>query len=58
MTNVKETLKEMKGKTNANGELVPNRFSKKNFTKLMKSIANDPGFMAKVAVTKEGKLDH
>lgn len=58
MANVKEILKEMEGKTNKAGDIVPNRFSKKNFNKLMKAMANDPNFATKVAVTKNGELDH
>lgn len=58
MANVKETLKTMQGKVNAKGEVVPNRFSKKNFTTLMKAMANDPDFKVKVPVVKEGEIDH
>lgn len=45
-------------KKKKNGELVYNRFSKKNFAKLMKDLANDPEFVEKVAVTKNGAFDH
>lgn len=54
---VREVLKEMQGKTNGKGELVPNRFSKKNFTMLMKALANDPDFKVKVPVIKDGQVD-
>lgn len=36
----------------------PNRFSKKSFNDVMKAMANDPDYTAKVAVVKDKKLDH
>lgn len=45
-------------KKKKNGDYVLNRFSKKQFNKLMKDLANDPSFVAKIAVTKNGELDH
>lgn len=59
MSKVNETLDEIRPKhKNSKGEDIPNRFSKKNFTNLMKAMANDPSFSIKVPVIKEGKKDH
>lgn len=59
MSNVNETLNEIKAThKNSKGEIIPNRFSKKNFSKLMKSMANDPSFVVKIPVVKDGEKDH
>lgn len=55
---VKETLKEMEGKTGKNGKMINNRFSKKNFNKLLKAMMNDTDFSIKVPVVKAGVVDH
>lgn len=46
---VKDVLATMVVKTNAKGNKVMNRFSKKNFNNLMTAIANDVEFTTKVA---------
>ena len=46
---VKDVLATMVAKTNAKGNKVMNRFSKKNFNNLMTAIANDVEFTTKVA---------
>lgn len=48
-SSVKDVLATMVAKTNAKGNKVLNRFSKKNFNTLMTAIANDTEFVAKVA---------
>jgi len=48
-SSVKDVLATMVAKTNAKGNKVLNRFSKKNFNNLMTAIANDTEFVAKVA---------
>lgn len=55
---VNETLKEMAGKVNDNGKVSVNRFSKKNFNKLLKAMMNDTDFSIKVPVVKGGEVDH
>ena len=55
---VNETLKEMEGKVNDNGKVSVNRFSKKNFNKLLKAMMNDTDFSIKVPVVKGGEVDH
>ena len=55
---VKETLKEMEGKTGKNGKMINNRFSKKNFNKLLKAMMNDTDVSIKVPVVKAGVVDH
>ena len=55
---VNETLKEMVGKVNDNGKVSVNRFSKKNFNKLLKAMMNDTDFSIKVPVVKGGEVDH
>lgn len=54
---VEEAIASMKGKVNEKGEVVINRFNKKNFTTLMVAMANDVDFKAEVAKTKKGELD-
>lgn len=49
---VKDVINEISAKGNT-----PNRFSKKNFNKLVKAILNDTSFVAKVAVSKDKKLE-
>lgn len=46
---VNEVLATMVAKTNAKGNKVLNRFSKKNFNSLLTAIANDPDFTTKAA---------
>ena len=48
-SSVKDVLATMVAKTNAKGNKVLNRFSKKNFNSLMTAIANDVEFTSKVA---------
>ena len=48
-SSVKDVLATMVAKTNAKGNKVLNRFSKKNFNALMTAIANDIDFTSKVA---------
>ena len=47
---VQEALESMKGKKNAKGEMVINRFNKKNFTKLMVAMANDVDFKTELVM--------
>lgn len=54
--NVKETLKTMEGKKNSKGEVISNRFSRKNFNNLMKAMANDPDFVVKIPLMKNGQI--
>lgn len=53
---VKEVLKTMQGKQNEKGDIIVNRFSKKNFNNLMKAMVNDPEFIVKVPVVKNGEI--
>lgn len=53
---VKEALNELKCKTNAKGEKVPNRFSKKSFNNLLVALANDETFKTKVGKTVKGEV--
>ena len=46
---VQEALDSIQAKTNAKGEKVINRFSKKNFNTLMTAMANDVDFTSQVA---------
>lgn len=52
---VSEFLKEIAGKENKNGKVVPNRFNKKTFSKLMKVMANDPDFATDVVDVRKGE---
>ena len=47
MASVEETLEKITSKSKE-----PNRFSKKNFNELLKSVANDPNFAVTMAKTK------
>ena len=59
MSNVKNVIDEISSKgANDKGEVILNRFSKKNFSKLMKAMANDPAFSVKVPAVKDKQLDH
>ena len=49
---VKDVINEISAKGNT-----PNRFSKKNFNKLVKAILNDTSFVSKMAVSKDKKLE-
>lgn len=54
---VQEALESMKGKKNAKGEMVINRFNKKNFTKLMVAMANDVDFKTELVKIKKDEID-
>lgn len=54
---VKEVLAEMQASRKENGSFNYNRFNKKNFEKLMKTMLNDPDFKTEVAHVKKGELD-
>ena len=54
---VSEFLKEIAGKPNKKGKVVPNRFNKKTFSKLMKVMANDPDFTTEVVDVKNGEAN-
>lgn len=54
---VEEALASMKGKENEKGEVVINRFNKKNFNTLMVAMANDINFKNELAKVKKGELD-
>lgn len=43
-------------RVNSKGEVIPNRFNKKEFTKLLKAMMNDPTLTAQVAKVSEGSL--
>jgi hypothetical protein len=45
---VEEALASMESKEGKNGNIVINRFNKKNFNTLMTAMANDPEFTTKV----------
>lgn len=53
---VEEALKSMTGKENDKGKLVPNRFSKKNFNRLMKAMLNDLDFKHTMVKVKGDEL--
>lgn len=54
---VKEVLAEMAATRKENGNFNYNRFNKKNFEKLMKTMLNDPDFKTQVAHAKKGELE-
>lgn len=54
---VEEALESMKGKKNAKGEMVINRFNKKNFNTLMVAMANDVDFKAEYVKVKKDEID-
>lgn len=54
---VKEALESMQGKVKENGDVVVNRFNKRNFNTLMVALANDIEFTAKVAKVKKGECE-
>lgn len=54
---VDEVLKEMTATRNEKGNFNYNRFNKKNFEKLMKTMLNDPNFKTEVAHVKKGELE-
>jgi hypothetical protein len=54
---VEEAIASMKAKEGANGNIILNRFNKKNFTTLMTAMANDPEFTAKVVKVKNNEID-
>ena len=52
---VEEAIASMKAtKTNKKGEVVVNRFNKRNFNTLMVALANDVDFMSRIAKPKKG----
>lgn len=53
---VEEALASMESKEGKNGNVVVNRFNKKNFNTLMTAIANDPEFTTKVVKVKNNEL--
>lgn len=53
---VEEALVEMKAKEK-NGKIVVNRFSKKNFTRLLTAMANDVDFTTDYVKVKKGEID-
>lgn len=54
---VEEALKTMQGKMKENGEVVVNRFNKKNFNTLMVALANDLEFTTKIAKVKKDECE-
>ena len=54
---VAEVLEEMSASRKEDGTFNYNRFNKKNFEKLMKTMLNDPNFKTEVAHVKKGELD-
>lgn len=54
---VEEALASMKGKKNEKGQVVINRFNKKNFTRLMTAMANDTEFKTEYVKVKNGEVD-
>lgn len=55
---VEEVLDTMTAsKTNKDGEVIHNRFNKKEFTKLLKAMMNDPGLKTTVAKVSKGELE-
>lgn len=53
---VEEVLKEMRASRKEDGNFDYNRFNKKNFEKLMKTMLNDPEFTTDIAYSKKGEL--
>ena len=53
---VDEVLAEMTASVNEKGEIVNKSFNKKNFTKLLKAMMNDPELKTQVANVKNGEL--
>lgn len=53
---VEEALTSMKARTNAKGEIIVNRFNKRNFNTLMIALANDVDFKTEVAKMKKGEV--
>lgn len=54
---VEEVLNEMTATRKEDGSFSYNRFAKKNFDKLMKTMLNDPKFTTQVAKIKKGELE-
>ena len=54
---VEEVLNEMTASRKENGDFNYNRFNKKNFEKLMKTMLNNPNFTTQVAKVKNGELE-
>lgn len=54
---VEEVLQEMQASKKENGNFNYNRFNKKNFEKLMKTMINDPNFKTEMVKVKKGQLD-
>ncbi len=54
---VDEVLAEMTASENEKGNFNYNRFSKKNFNKLLKTVINDVNFKTTVAHVKKGELE-
>ena len=55
--NVDEVLAEISAKEKEDGKFQYNRFSKKNFNKLLKAVLNDTKFKTTVAHVKKGELE-
>ena len=53
---VDEVLAEMQASKKENGNVIYNRFNKKNFEKLMKAMLNDINFTTQIARVKNGEL--
>ena len=54
---VEEALQMMKARSNAKGEIIVNRFNKRNFNTLMLALANDIEFKSEVAKIKNGNVE-
>lgn len=55
---VEEALADMKGKVNAKGVMLPNKFNKKRFNALMLAMINDPNFTERITVSRGDTIDH
>ena len=53
---VEEVLDEMRATRKENGDFNYNRFNKKNFEKLMKTMLNNPDFKTQVVKVKNGEI--
>lgn len=54
---VDEVINEMRATRKENGDFNYNRFNKKNFEKLMKTMLNNPDFSTQVVKVKNGEID-
>lgn len=57
VVSVQEVLAEIEAKKNEKGKVVPNRFNKQKFEKLLKAMFNDAKFTTQVAKVSKGNLE-